>query len=194
MPTNLYGPNDNYDLEKSHVLPAIIRKMHLGKCLEDNDWEALRKDLNARPIEKISGTATKNEIEYILAKFGINSSSNEIVITLWGTGNVFREFMHVDDMANACVYVLENINADVLIKTEGVSFLNIGTGIDLKIHELALLVKKIVGFKGSINWDSSKPDGTPKKLLDVSKLHKAGFKHKYTLEEGISMVYKEYLK
>jgi GDP-L-fucose synthase len=194
MPTNLYGPNDNYDLEKSHVLPAIIRKMHLGKCLGNNDWLALRNDLDKKPIEGINGSANDNEIKNILAKYGIRINSSEVIITLWGTGNVYREFLHVDDMAEACVYIMENINADTLIKTEGVSFLNIGTGLDITINELALLVQKIIGYKGSINWDSSKPDGTPKKLLDVSKLHKAGFKHKYTLEEGIRMVYKEYIK
>jgi len=192
MPTNLYGPNDNYDLEKSHVLPAIIRKMHLGKCLENNDWTALRKDLDSKPIEGLSSSAKENEIKNSLAKYGITTNSSEVIISLWGTGNVFREFLHVDDMAEACVYLFENMDADELIKQEGVSFLNIGTGIDTTIGELALLVKKIVGFKGSIHWDSTKPDGTPKKLLDVSKLHKAGFKHKYTLEEGIRMVYKEY--
>jgi len=192
MPTNLYGQNDNYNLEKSHVLPAIIRKMYLGKCLENNDWNALREDIDARPIEGISGSATENEIKNILSKYGITSQSSEVTITLWGTGNVFREFLHVDDMAEACVFLFENINADTLIKKEGVSFLNIGTGIDIKICELAQLVQNIVGFKGIVKWDSSKPDGTPKKLLDVSKLNQAGFKHKYSLEEGIGVVYKEY--
>jgi len=194
MPTNLYGPNDNYDLEKSHVLPAIIRKMHLGKCLENNDWVALRKDFDKRPIEGVNGSSTKQELINILTKYGISKNSSEVKITLWGTGNVYREFLYVDDMAEACVYLIENINADELIKTVGVSFLNIGTGIDITIGELALLIQKIVGFNGSINWDSSKPDGTPKKLLDVSKLHKTGFKHKYTLETGVQMVYKGYIK
>ncbi len=193
MPTNLYGPNDNYDLEKSHVLPAIIRKMHLGKCLENNDWSAIKKDLNNKPIEAIDGSSDEYKIIEILSKYGITKKSSEVVVTLWGTGNVYREFLHVDDMASACVYVLENIDAEKLIKTEGVSFLNIGTGADLKIYDLALLIKKIVGYKGTINWDNSKPDGTPKKLLDVSRLNKFGFKHKYNLEEGITMVYNEYI-
>lgn len=194
MPTNLYGPNDNYDLEKSHVLPAIIRKTHLGKCLENNDWTSLRKDLDKRPIEGVNGSANEQEIKNVLEKFGISKNSSEVKITLWGTGNVYREFLHVDDMAEACVYLIENINADELIKTIGVSFLNIGSGIDITIGELALLIQKIVGFNGSINWDSSKPDGTPKKLLDVSKLNRLGFSNKYTLETGVQMVYKEYIK
>jgi GDP-L-fucose synthase len=194
MPTNLYGPNDNYDLEKSHVLPAMIRKLHLGKCLEKNDWVAIRKDFNARPVEGINGSADENEIIKILEKYGILKEPGEVSITLWGTGRVFREFLHVDDMANACVYMMENINASDLIRSKHVSFLNIGTGVDLTISELASLTKQIVGFKGAINWDSSKPDGTPKKLLDVTKLFELGFENKYSLEEGIKMVYKEYSK
>lgn len=194
MPTNLYGPNDNYDLEKSHVLPAIIRKLHLGKCLENNNWAALRKDLDNKPINGLTGSSGEPEIRNVLKKYGIYSNLKDVEITLWGTGNVYREFLHVDDMAQACVFVMENIDAKSLISEEGVSFLNIGAGNDITISELALLVKKIVGFNGTIIWDSTKPDGTQKKLLDITKLHKSGFRQKYSLEDGIKMVYKEYLK
>ncbi len=194
MPTNLYGPNDNYHIEKSHVLPAIIRKMHLGKCLQNNDWEAIRKDIEKRPIDGLTSSSNENEIKTGLLKYGISKNNSEVIITLWGSGKVYREFLHVDDMAAACVYLLENTNADDLINKESVSFLNIGTGKDITISDLALLVKKMIGYNGTVKWDDSKPDGTPKKLLDVSRLKKTGFTYKYTLEEGINMVYKEYIK
>ena len=222
MPTNLYGPNDNYNLETSHVLPALIRKMHLGKCLENNDWRSLRNDLTKRPIEGIDGNAPEEKILAILAKYGIiyNSpphhlTTSPVSITLWGTGQVYREFMHVDDMAAACVFVMENINAsDLYVNQSSVtsqqsavtskqsqvashtssrtSFLNIGTGEDLTIREVAKLIKNIVGFSGEIQWDPSKPDGTPKKLLDLTRLDRTGFRPSFTLSEGIKSVYKTY--
>jgi GDP-L-fucose synthase len=142
MPTNLYGPNDNYDLNKSHVLPALIRKFHEAK------------------------------------------NSNEASVTLWGTGKPKREFLHADDMASACFFLMQEYNEPGLI--------NIGTGEDLEIRELALLVKNIVGYRGEIVHDLSKPDGTPRKLMDVSKLHSLGWKHRIELPEGIAAVYKEY--
>lgn len=215
MPTNLYGPNDNYNLETSHVLPAIIRKMHLGKCLENNDWPAIRRDLDTRPIEGINGTAPDEKILTILEKYGIRKEADKdaampastglqpVTITLWGTGKVYREFMHVDDMAAACLYCMENINADDFsgiferrteIRSAIPFFLNIGTGEDSTVFETAFLIKKIIGFQGQISWDSSKPDGTPKKLLDISRLHCAGFISRYKLEEGIRMVYDAYAK
>ena len=140
MPTNLYGPNDNYDLQNSHVLPAMIRKFHEAK-------------LNGTSVE------------------------------LWGTGSPKREFLHADDMAEACVFLMENYNEPGLV--------NIGTGEDLSIKELAEMIQKITKFEGEIIWDHTKPDGTPRKLMDVSKLHELGWKHKITLEEGITKVYHE---
>ena len=144
MPTNLYGPNDNYDLQKSHVLPAMIRKLHE-------------------------------------AKLGKSES-----VTIWGTGSPMREFLHADDLAEACVYLMENYSESQLI--------NVGTGKDLTIKELAEMVKKIVGFEGNLMWDTTKPDGTPRKLMDVSKLHAHGWKHTIELEEGIELAYQDFLE
>ena len=144
MPTNLYGPNDNYDLNSSHVLPALIRKFHDAKV------------------------------------------GNKKEVTLWGTGEVYREFLHVDDMADACVFLMQKYKSSEII--------NIGTGQDLKIKELAQLIKKIVGFKGKIVWDKTKPNGTPKKQLNVSKLFKLGWQPKISLEEGIASEYKWFVK
>lgn len=212
MPTNLYGENDNYDLEKSHVLPALIRKMHLGKCLQTNDWDALRSDLNKLPIEGTSGEATEDEILAKLNKYGIchcdpeNSgeaiSSKTVKVNLWGTGAPFREFLHASDMADACIYLLENINAkqitDVNSRSDQGSlsgaemFLNVGTGKDLTIKALAEMVKATVGFQGELLWDDTKPDGTFRKLQDVSKLNALGWKETIALEEGIKKVYENY--
>lgn len=139
MPTNLYGPNDNYDLEKSHVLPALIRKFHEAK------------------------------------------KNNETEVVMWGTGNPLREFLHVDDLADACYYLMLNYNEPGLV--------NIGVGEDISIKALALLIKEIIGYKGNITHDLSKPDGTPRKLMDVSKLNNAGWKAQIGLEEGIKSVY-----
>ncbi|HNQ68857.1 MAG TPA: GDP-L-fucose synthase [Bacteroidales bacterium] len=194
MPTNLYGPNDNYDLEKSHVLPALIRKMHLGKCLDENNWETLKQDLDKKPIEGISGKNTEEEIINILKKYGISKDNNITTITLWGTGQVFREFLHVDDMADACVYIMENISSEKLYKELHQTHINIGTGIDLTIKELADTIKNITGYKGEIFWDCSKPDGTPKKLLDVTILNKLGFNAKINLKDGIERVYEGYVE
>ncbi len=193
MPTNLYGPNDNYDLEKSHVLPALIRKMHIGKCLQNNDWDKLRIDLNKRPIEKTDGNDSKENIINILKKYGITSETPEITkVTLWGTGNVFREFLHVDDMAKASVHVLENIDMKMLYTKMGLSFLNIGYGTDFTINEIAEIVKSVVGFKGEIIWDTSKPDGTPKKLMDSSIIESLGWSASINLNDGIRSVYEIY--
>ncbi|MEI6435918.1 MAG: GDP-L-fucose synthase [Bacteroidota bacterium] len=212
MPTNLYGPNDNYNLETSHVLPAIIRKIHLAHCLETDNWQAIRKDINKRPIESINGNSTNEEITSIIKKYGIlvnlptyqltNLPTYQLTnlptsITLWGTGKVFREFMHVDDMASACIKVMEEVSIDDLInidKTQITTYLNIGTGIDQTISDLVQVIKKIIGFEGEISYDHTKPDGTYRKLLDVSRLQKLGFKPKYSLEGGIEHVYKRYLE
>jgi GDP-L-fucose synthase len=201
MPTNLYGPNDNYNLETSHVLPALIRKMHLGKCTENNDWDAIRKDLKKHPVEGVNESSTKREILMKLSDFGIvcsenyNSGQAAVTINLWGTGKPYREFMHVDDLAAACAHVMEHVDAsDLSARGKYVknTHINIGTGSDLKIMDLAGLIRTITGFKGRFAWDSSKPDGTFRKLLDVSKIHNLGWKEKISLEEGISLVYKKY--
>jgi len=201
MPTNLYGPNDNYNLETSHVLPALIRKMHLGKCLENGSWDLIRKDLKKYPSEGITEDSSETEIIEKFRRIGLlfpgNSNSGEVkvAVNLWGSGSPYREFLYVDDLAAACVYVLENVDFKDLI-TEGKpvinTHINIGTGNDLRIRDLAQLIGRIIGFKGEINWDSSKPDGTFRKLLDVSKINQLGWKEKISLEEGIAMVYKRY--
>ncbi len=181
MPTNLYGPNDNYNLETSHVLPALIRKMTLGKALENNDWNTIRKDLNKRPIENISGKNSEEEIESILKSYGItNSDSKHTSITLWGTGEPLREFLHVDDLANACLFLMDNFDQS--------GFVNVGTGKDLSIKKLAELIKNIVGFNGALHWDRTKPDGTPRKLMDVESLKKTGWSSEIDLELGITKV------
>jgi len=200
MPTNLYGPNDNYDLEKSHVLPALIRKMHLGKCLMNNNWDDLRSDLNRLPIEGVDGKSSENEIVEVLNKYGISINNKKASVTLWGTGSPYREFLYVEDLAEACVYCLQNIDFESL-KTKTVdkkleiknTHINIGTGKDLTIKELAEKVKQIVGFKGELVWDTSKPDGTPRKLLDVSKINRLGWKERISLDGGIKKVYGKYV-
>jgi GDP-L-fucose synthase len=199
MPTNLYGSNDNYDLEKSHVLPAIIRKMHLAKCLEEGNWDAIKKDLNKRPIEKINGESNQTDILTILQKYGISYSdkiAKTVEVKFWGTGTPKREFLHVDDMADACVHILLNVDFKHVRGTNKEirnTHINIGCGEDLTIKDLALLVKDIVGFKGILRSDSSKADGTMRKLLDVSKLNQLNWKHKITLEGGIKEVYINYV-
>jgi GDP-L-fucose synthase len=207
MPTNLYGPNDNYNLETSHVLPALIRKMHLGKCLENNDWESIRKDFKKYPVEGVDDKFPDSDIMAKLAKYGIqilDSTANHrpqtaypVSISLWGTGNPYREFLYVDDLADACVFLMENIDFNDLKPQKGQllnTHINIGTGKDLTIKELAESVINIVGFKGQLSWDSSKPDGTYRKLLDVSKINRLGWKEKIRLEDGIKMIYYMYIK
>jgi GDP-L-fucose synthase len=204
MPTNLYGPNDNYDLEKSHVLPALIRKMHLGKCLLNDDWKNLRKDFDSRPVEGTNGSGSKSEITGKLNKYGIVATEGTIHVTLWGTGAPMREFLHSDDMADACVFLMENIDFRDLVQNRKKELgetaakeirnthINIGTGKDLTIKELAEKVKSIVGFKGKLVWDASKPDGTPRKLLNVDKLHSLGWKESIPMDEGIAAIYSDY--
>ncbi|WP_460637417.1 GDP-L-fucose synthase [Larkinella harenae] len=143
MPTNLYGPNDNYDLQGSHVLPALIRKFHEAKI------------------------------------------ENQPVVEVWGTGSPRREFLHADDLADACVYLMENYNDE--------GFVNIGTGEDVTIRELAELVKETVGFEGELRWNTDKPDGTPRKLMDVSRLHQLGWKHQTELSAGVAATYQDFL-
>ena len=196
MPTNLYGPNDNYNLETSHVLPALIRKIHLAKCLENNDFKAIRKDLKIREflVEKDYNPNWKNnDILNLFNDFGISidnknnsvSSVNSVVsLTLWGSGSPYREFLHVDDLADALLFLMNNYS--------DYGHINVGTGKDITIKNLSELIKNIVGFKGNIKWDTSKPNGTPRKLLDVTKLNEQGWKEKISLNNGIENIYKKY--
>ena len=193
MPTNLYGPNDNFNLETSHVLPAMIRKVHLGKCLSEGDWEAVRKDLNARSVENISGGTSESEILDILAKYGIYPGKVE----LWGTGKPLREFLWSEEMADASVYVMEKVDfADLRPATGDIrnTHINIGTGKELSICEVASLIREKVGFTGEIVFDSSKPDGTMRKLTDVTKLHALGWHHTIEIDEGVERLYSWYLE
>ena len=194
MPTNLYGPNDNFHLENSHVLPAMIRKVHLAKCLNEGDWDGVRRDLDLRPVEGIDGKGNKDDIIAILSKYGITPEA----VKLWGTGSPLREFLWSEDMADASVHVLLNVDfADTYDHSNPEirnCHINIGSGKELSIRELAAKVRGEIGFKGDIRWDSSKPDGTPRKLTDVSKIHQLGWRHKVEIEEGIHRLYQWYSK
>ncbi len=203
MPTNLYGPNDNFDLEKSHVLPALLRKFHLGKCIEDNNLEEVRKDLNKNPIEGINGNASIDEIFRILNKYGIKllSKDGKVSIEIWGTGKPLREFLYSEDMADACVFLMENINFNDILKICDFNnneirntHINIGTGQEISIKDLSNLIKNVVGFKGEVFFNPEKPDGTYRKVTDVSKIHSLGWTHKIDLETGIKKLYNWYLK
>lgn len=194
MPTNLYGPRDNFHLENSHVLPAMIRKLHLARLLNEGDYDAVRTDLAKRPTSGIADPkkATEAEIDAELARFGIHADRLE----LWGSGTPLREFLWSEDMADASVYVLLNVNFKDLAgdrKDVRNTHINVGTGIELTIAQLAEKARKAVGFKGEIVWDRSKPDGTMRKLCDVSKLHSLGWRHKVELDDGIGRLYDWYL-
>ena len=221
MPTNLYGPNDNFHLENSHVMPAMMRKIYLAKLIHDDNWQAIKTDMNKRPVEGITGESSKEEIINVLAKYGIENNK----VTLWGTGSPLREFLWSEDMADASVHVLLNVDFKDIIGIEKYSsvmygakadglvdrnhsagrggaipalgeirncHINVGTGKELTIKELSQLVVKAVDFKGLIEFDSSKPDGTPRKLIDVSKLHSLGWKHKIEIEEGVQKLFEWY--
>lgn len=226
MPTNLYGPNDNFHLENSHVMPAMMRKIYLAKLIHDGAWHEIISDMNVRPVENISGHNSKDEILAVLAKYGIENNK----VTLWGTGNPLREFFWSEDMADASVYVLLNVDFKDIIgiekyssvfygmKTDGSvdrnssegrggaipslgeirnCHINVGTGKELTIKRLSSLVASTVGFEGTIVFDASKPDGTPRKLIDVTKLHQLGWTHKVEIEDGVNKLfewYKESLK
>lgn len=199
MPTNLYGPNDNFHLKNSHVLPGMMRKMHLAQCLENNNWTAIRNDFKKLPVAEVSVDANEDTIINFLSEIGIvRDADRKVSLSLWGTGTPLREFLHVNDMADACVYVMENIDFENLKPSYSTEIrnthINIGSGNELTISELAELVKKVIGFRGEILFDASKPDGTMRKLLDVSKLDKLGWKSKIGLEEGVRKVYEGYIK
>lgn len=203
MPTNLYGPNDNFHLENSHVMPAMMRKIYLAKLLNDNNWEAIRNDMNKRPVEGVNGSSSETEIKKILAKYGIETNK----VTLWGTGKPLREFLWSEDMADASVHVLLNVDFKDVIGKEVYSnngaaipslgeirncHINVGTGKELTIRELSQLIVKTVGFTGEVVFDASKPDGTMRKLIDVSKLHSLGWHHKVEIEDGVQKLFDWY--
>ena len=221
MPTNLYGPNDNFHLENSHVMPAMMRKVYLAKLIHDESWQAIRTDMDKRPVEGITGSASDADILTILAKYGIYNNK----VVLWGTGTPLREFLWSEDMADASVHVLLNVDFSDIIgvekyssvhygaKTDGAvdrnhsagrggaipslgeirnCHINVGTGKELTIRELSELVVKAVGFEGTIEFDASKPDGTMRKLIDVAKLHSLGWTHKVEIEDGVQKLFEWY--
>jgi GDP-L-fucose synthase len=189
MPTNLYGPNDNFNLETSHVLPAMIRKMHLGKCLENDDWVGLNRDMCRNPIEGINENNSRDEILAILKKYGIEKKSGSTSVTLWGDGSPLREFLYSEDLAEAVVFLMNNIDYQDL--PEG--FINVGSGSDLSIKDLSVIVKDVTGFSGIIQWDITRPNGTPRKLMDVTKIKNAGWIYKTSLGLGIEKMYNWYI-
>jgi len=185
MPTNLYGPNDNYNLRTSHVLPALIRKFHLARLLSEKNFDGIRKDFqnHGSPTQINLIQAEDMEISKVLQSIGVQ----KCIITLWGSGSPYREFLHVDDLAEACLFLMRNFDA----KDVG-GFVNVGVGEDTQIREIAELIKEIVGYQGKIKWDSTKPDGCPKKLTDVTKINKLGWHSKIDLERGLTLVYEGY--
>ena len=193
MPTNLYGPNDNFDLERSHVLPAMIRKIHLAHCLKQGDWDAVRHDMNLRPVEGINGDSSQEDILNILRKYGISEEE----VRLWGSGTPLREFLWSEEMADASVFVMEHVDfkdtfepGDKEIRN---CHINIGTGKEITIRQLAELIVNTVGYQGRLTFDTSKPDGTMRKLTDPGKLHTLGWHHKIDIEEGVQRMYRWYL-
>lgn len=223
MPTNLYGPNDNFHLENSHVMPAMMRKIFLSHCLFHKDWNKIRKDLSVRPVAGVTGNEDKDLICKTLARFGIEPNK----VTLWGTGTPMREFLWSEDMADASVHLLLNVDFKDIIGIDNYSsvfegknidgavdrnnsegrggaipalgeirncHVNIGTGIEISIKELASKIVDTVGFEGEVYFDKDKPDGTPCKLVDVSKLHRLGWTHKVEIDEGVQRLYQWYLQ
>jgi GDP-L-fucose synthase len=223
MPTNLYGPNDNFHLENSHVMPAMMRKVYLAKLIHDGEWDKIRTDLSARPVEGVDGQASEEDILGVLARYGIENNK----VTLWGTGTPLREFLWSEDMADASVHVLLNVDFSDITGIEKYSsvhygastdgavdrnhsagrggaipelgeirncHINVGTGKELTIRRLSELVVEAVGFEGEVVFDASKPDGTMRKLIDVSKLHSLGWTHKVEIEEGVKKLFEWYKK
>ena len=221
MPTNLYGPNDNFHLENSHVMPAMMRKIYLAKLLHDGNWDAVRSDMDKRPVEGVDGTHSNDAIEKVLAKYGIHNNR----VVLWGTGTPLREFLWSEDMADASVHILLSVDFSDIIGIEKYSsvhygarsdgkvdrnqsagrggaipslgeirncHINVGTGKELTIRELSELVARTVGFEGEIVFDAGKPDGTMRKLIDVSKLHRLGWTHKVEIDEGVRRLFEWY--
>ncbi|MFW5982882.1 MAG: GDP-L-fucose synthase family protein [bacterium] len=224
MPTNLYGPNDNFDLEKSHVLPALLRKIHLGKCLEDGNWDAFRADLKKRPIESINDKASEKDIIEKIEEYGIRtvtpshnrtfgqSDNLNVQVEIWGSGKPRREFLWSEEMADACVHVMQKVDFEDVVRINSPEIrenlkpetrnpkseirnthINIGTGKEVSIKQLAEQIKEKVGFNGELYFNTSKPDGTLRKLTDPSKLHSLGWHHKIEIDEGIERMYEWYL-
>ena len=207
MPTNLYGPNDNFDLTNSHVLPALVRKLLLGKYLDEGNWDAIRHDFEIRPVNGVKELNSIDQIEAALESFGIKRTleggTAKVSVEIWGSGKPKREFLWSEDMADACVFVMENIDfedvveADALSKESGEirnTHINIGTGIDLSIGDLAKLIKAHLQFEGDLIFNTSKPDGTMRKLTDPSKLHRLGWTHQTQIDEGISRICRWYIR
>lgn len=211
MPTNLYGPKDNFDLETSHVLPALIRKAHLGKALEENNWEAITDDLNRRPVEGIDGSQSKEEILQVLERYGVKLISGNqqnlnfikpVVVEIWGSGRPLREFLWSEEMADACIFLMQNRNfEDIMVYQENGqasikeirnTHINIGTGREISIAHLAEIIKIIIKFRGDLYFNPDKPDGAFRKLTDVSKLRSLGWKYSVELDEGIHRLYNWY--
>ena len=221
MPTNLYGPRDNFHLENSHVMPAMMRKVYLARLLHEGDWTTLRQDLDRRPVEGVGGTASEDNIAAVLAKYGIHDNR----VVLWGTGTPLREFLWSEDMADASVHVLLNVDFKDIVGTDHYSsvhygartdgavdrnhstgrggalpqlgeirncHINVGTGREVTIRQLSQIVAQATGFQGTIDFDTTKPDGTMRKLIDVQKLHSLGWTHSVELEEGVSRLFQWY--
>ena len=217
MPTNLYGPNDNFNLTGGHVMPSLMRRIHLGKLLENSDMEGIRADLRRRPVDGFDGHEQEDEIVEMLARQGVKRSEGRKVgrseglkseglsseglkvvqVSVWGTGAPLREFMYSGDMADATVFIMEKVSfSDLVPEGSGEirnTHINIGTGEEITIRDLALLLKETTGFRGELVFDHGKPDGTPRKFLDSSKLNGLGFKHKTSLKEGAGKMYNWYL-
>ena len=221
MPTNLYGPNDNFHLENSHVMPAMMRKVYLSKLIHEGAWDSIARDMDRRPVEGVSGSSSREEILSVLSRYGIEDNR----VTLWGTGTPLREFLWSEDMADASVHVLLNVSFSDIIGIERYSsvhygastdgavdrnhsagrggaipsrgeirkcHINVGTGKELTIRELSQLVVDAVGFEGEVFFDATKPDGTPRKLIDVSKLHSLGWTHSVEIDEGVRKLFEWY--
>jgi GDP-L-fucose synthase len=193
MPTNLYGPNDNFNLETAHVLPALIRKFHLAKLLAQGDFQGIRKDIRRYPIgfrlERGLNFENNIAVEGALNEVGISRGK----VTVWGTGNVYREFLYVDDFIDACAYLMDNVSARDMAQLCSDYFVNIGSGYDIKLNDLLPLIKATVGFSGEIEYDLSKPDGAYRKLLDIKKIAHLGWQPKSTISKGIQETYQDYL-
>ncbi|MEN8265239.1 MAG: GDP-L-fucose synthase [Nitrospirota bacterium] len=187
MPTNMYGPNDNFNLETAHVFAALIRKFHIAKLLMNEDFEQITRDILRFPfgfnVDNEAIVGTEEIMRDALKKLGISEKS----VVIWGGGEIYREFMHVDDLADASIFLMKNCGF-----REGGEFINIGSGVDIKIRDLAVLISEIIGYEGAIEHDLTRPEGTPRKLLDVSKARELGWEAKISLEEGIRKVYQWY--
>lgn len=205
MPTNMYGPGDNYHPQNSHVLPAFIRRMHLAKCLDAEDWDAIRSVYCHEEAQESTNTKppipNPDELINWLAKSGISrlqtsNSKRQTALTCWGSGSPLREFLYSDDLAEACVFLIENTDyADVVFEDAAgtvQSHVNVGSGSEITIKCLAETVADVVGYEGAIDWDDSKPDGTPRKLMDSSKLRKLGWEPRVGIRAGIALAYQDF--